>query len=138
MDIDVLVDDEEICRISLFSDKVPQIEAEIRKRMPIRGLAQHGKLVGQMVFFTVPIVAPWENRFQTEDIPKARGDKGGRGAVCFYNPRQQICLVYGNDLAAEPLPISYVGEITEGLDRLEVIGMRTWLKQGAMIELRAA
>ena len=72
------------------------------------------------------------------DRPESRAvaSKGeATGAVCFYNPRQQFCVVYGNDVADENLQISYVGEIVEGFVEMKLVGMECWLQQGQLVEL---
>ena len=136
MILDLTVDGSPTCQIQLFADKVPAIISALKPRLPLQALLQHAKLSGQMVFFTIPLVLPWQNYYTTEQGSELRGGKGhDRGAVCFYNPRQQLCIVYGDDLAAEPLGMSYIGEVVSGADRLEVVGMRTWLRQGSLVEI---
>jgi len=131
------VANEPICVIEVWEDKVPNLVKELRAKLPMKSILQHGKLIGDMVFFTMPIVAPWENKFKTEDVGKMRRQKYGKatGSVCFYSPRQQFCVVYGDDTAEEPLPISYIGEIIEGDLQLRVTGLETWFDQGRVIEL---
>ena len=126
------------CTIQVFEDKVPRIAAELRAQLPQRGILQHGKIVGEMVFWTMPIVAPWENVYLTEQVgAMRRAEKGhARGSVCWYNPRQQFCVVYGDDLADEPLQISYIGEVVEGELELALAGHRNWLQQGQVVGLR--
>jgi hypothetical protein len=98
------------------------------------------KLLGDLIFFTLPIVAPWENRYLTEDVGRERKAKYGTpaGAVCFYSPRQQFCVVYGDDASDEPLPISYIGEVIEGQLELKVAGLETWFDQSRIVELKIA
>lgn len=45
---------------------------------------QHGKLLGDLVFFSLPIVAPWENMYLTEQVGRMRREATGAatGAVC--------------------------------------------------------
>jgi hypothetical protein len=131
------VDDRPVCTIEVWEDKVPQLAQVLRETLPKRAVLQHGKIVGEMVFFTMPIVAPWENCYLTEEVGAMRREaKGGAGgAVCFYNPRQQFCVVYGDDVADEPLKISYIGEVVEGELELALVGTRTWLRQGRIVEL---
>jgi hypothetical protein len=131
------VDGKQACIIEIWEDKVPQFAAVLREKLPIQSVLQHGKLVGDMVFFTTPFVSPWENMFLTEDIGRLRRKETGEatGAVCFYNPRQQFCVVYGNDVADENLQISYVGEIVEGFVEMKLVGMECWLQQGQLVEL---
>jgi hypothetical protein len=132
------VDKVDTCTIQIFEDKVPWITQELRASLPQDGILQHGKIVGEMVFWTMPIVAPWENVFLTEEVgAMRRAEKGyARGSVCWYNPRQQFCVVYGDDLADEPLKISYIGEVVEGELELALAGHRNWLQQGQIVGLR--
>jgi hypothetical protein len=125
------------CIIEIWEEKVPQFAAVLREKLPMQSVLQHGKLVGDMVFFTTPFVSPWENMFLTEEIGRERRKAKGEatGAVCFYNPRQQFCIVYGDDVADENLKISYVGEIVEGFTETKLVGMECWLQQGRIIEL---
>lgn len=134
------VDDVDTCTIEVFEDKVPQIAAVLKEQLPQRGILQHGKIIGEMVFWTMPIVAPWENVYRTEEVgAMRRAEKGhARGSVCWYNPRQQFCVVYGDDLADEPLRISYIGEVVEGELELALAGHRNWLQQGQVVGLRIA
>jgi hypothetical protein len=138
MQLIMSVDDVDTCVIDVFEEKVPQIAAELRKNLPQKSILQHGKIIGEMVFWTMPIVAPWENKYLTEDVGALRrAEKGhARGSVCWYNPRQQFCVVYGDDLADEPLPISYIGEVVEGELELALAGHRNWLQQGQVVGLR--
>ena len=131
------VEGEEACIIEVWEDKVPNIAKVFRENLPMKSVLQHSKLLGDMVFFTTPFVAPWENMFLTEDVGKVRRkEKGGAaGAVCFYNPRQQVCIVYGDDVADEPLKISYIGEIVDGAMKMKLVGLECWLQQGKVIEL---
>ncbi len=128
----------DVCTIEVWEDKVPKLAKELREKLPMVTMLQHGKLIGDMVFFTLPIVAPWENRYLTQEVGKERREKFGSsaGSVCFYSPRQQFCVVYGDDTADEPLPISYIGEVIEGKLELKVAGIETWFDQGRTVELR--
>ncbi|WP_110947358.1 DUF3830 family protein [Pseudomonas bohemica] len=134
------VEGQSICLIEIWEDKVPNLAKIFREKLPLQSSLQHGKLLGDLVFFTLPIVAPWENRYLTQDVGRERIAKTGHaaGAVCFYSPRQQLCIVYGDDVSAEPLPISYIGEVIEGALQLKVTGMETWFEQGALVELEIA
>jgi hypothetical protein len=140
MQLKMSVAREPVCTIEVWEDKVPQLAGVLRSTLPQQGILQHGKIVGDMVFWTVPIVAPWENCYLTEEVGRMRrAEKGhARGAVCFYNPRQQFCVVYGDDVADEPLKISYIGEVVQGELELALAGMRTWLDQGRLVELEIA
>jgi len=134
------VDDRDICEIEVWEDVVPGIAAQLRGNLPQRSILQHGKIIGDMVFWTMPIVAPWENVFRTEEVGAMRRAAKGhaRGSVCWYNPRQQFCVVYGDDLADEPLKISYIGEVVSGELQLALAGYANWLQQGQLVGLRLA
>ena len=138
MKLAMLVADKPICIIEVWEDKVPNLAAVRREKLPMTSMLQHGKLIGDMVFFTMPVVAPWENKYKTEQVGKMRREKYGEvtGAVCYYSPRQQFCVVYGDDTADEPLPISYIGVVVEGALQLRVTGLETWFDQGRTVELR--
>lgn len=137
MHLIMTVDGERVCRMRVFDDLVPNIAAALAEQLPQKGILQHGKIVGDMVFWTMPIVAPWENVYLTEEVGRMRiAEKGhARGSVCWYSPRQQFCVVYGDDLADEPLKISYIGEVVEGELELALVGHRNWLQQGQIVEL---
>jgi len=132
------VDGVDTCTIQVFEDKVPGITKALREQLPQSSILQHGKIIGEMVFWTMPIVAPWENVMRTEEVGALRRKELGhaRGSVCWYNPRQQFCVVYGDDLADEPLRISYIGEVVEGELELALAGHRNWLQQGQVVALR--
>jgi hypothetical protein len=140
MKLTMRVDDKPVCTIEVWDDKVPQLVGVLRETLPQKSILQHGKIVGDMVFFTMPIVAPWENCYLTEEVGAMRREEKGRvsGAVCFYNPRQQFCVVYGDDVADEPLKISYIGEVVDGELELALAGTQTWLEQGKLVELDLA
>lgn len=131
------VADKKICVIEVWEDKVPNLAKVLREKLPLKSVLQHGKLIGDMVFFTLPIVTPWENKYLTQDVGKLRHEQYGEvtGAVCYYSPRQQMCVVYGDDTADEPLPISYIGQVIEGKLELRVTGLETWFDQGRTVEL---
>ncbi|MFM2477066.1 hypothetical protein ABTQ23_07400 [Celerinatantimonas sp. MCCC 1A17872] len=130
----------DICSIKVWEDKVPMLAKELKDKLPMKTMLQHGKLIGDMVFFTLPIVAPWENKYLTQEVGAERKAKYGSsaGSVCFYSPRQQFCVVYGDDTAEEPLPISYIGEVIDGSLELKVLGIETWTNQARVLELRVA
>jgi len=140
MQLSLIVDGVDVCRIEVWEDKVPNLAATLREKLPQKSTLQHGKLIGDMVFFTLPIVAPWENMYLTEEVGRMRRKEKGEatGAVCFYSPRQQFCIVYGDDTADEPLQISYIGEVVEGSLQMRLVGLETWLKQGSIVELAVA
>ncbi|GAB3596618.1 hypothetical protein [Microbacterium tumbae] len=131
------VDDVKVCTIQVFDELVPGIAAALAEQLPQKGILQHGKIIGDMVFWTMPIVAPWENVYLTEEVGAMRRKEKGyaRGSVCWYSPRQQFCVVYGDDLAEEPLKISYIGEVIEGELELALVGHRNWLQQGQIVSL---
>jgi len=137
MKLTMKIDGKKTCQIEVWEDKVPHLAQALRDALPQKSILQHGKIVGDMVFFTMPIVAPWENCYLTEEVGAMRRSEKGhtRGAVCFYNPRQQFCVVYGDDVADEPLKISYIGEVVDGELELALAGTQTWLEQGKLVEL---
>ncbi|CRL46154.1 hypothetical protein SGGMMB4_04526 [Sodalis glossinidius str. 'morsitans'] len=137
MKLRINVAGEPVCLIKVWEDKVPNLAKELRAKLPMKSVLQHGKLIGDMVFFTMPIVAPWENKYKTEEVGKLRREKYGKatGSVRFYSPRQQFCVVYGDDTAEEPLPISYIGEVIDGALELRVTGLETYFDQGRVVEL---
>lgn len=132
------VDDTDVCVLEIFEDKVPTVAAELRRVLPHRSVMQHGKIIGEMVFWTMPVVAAWENDYLTEEVGRLRTEEVGHpgGAVCFYSPRQQFCVTYGDDLADEPLRISYIGQVVEGATELALAGTRNWIRQGQVAGLR--
>ncbi|MBB5163228.1 cyclophilin-like fold protein [Mycobacterium sp. AZCC_0083] len=140
MELKFIVAGKDVCRINVWEDKVPNLAKTLRDKLPMKTTLQHGKLIGDMVFFTLPVVAPWENMYRTEEVGQMRRAEKGEatGAVCFYSPRQQFCIVYGDDTADEPLQISYIGEIVSGALEMRLVGLETWLKQGAIVELAVA
>ncbi|ODN71061.1 hypothetical protein [Methylobrevis pamukkalensis] len=123
MRVRLKVDGEEACQFEVWEDKVPNIAALFREKLPVKSTLQHGKLIGDMVFFVTPFIAPWENMYLTQDVGRMRREATGHsaGAVCFYGPRQQLCVVYGDDTAEEPLKISYIGEIVEGHLKMKLV-----------------
>ncbi|MDJ0933719.1 hypothetical protein [Breoghania sp.] len=80
------VEGKEICKIEVFEDKCPIIAKELREKLPLKTMLQHGKLNGDLIFFTLPIVALWENKYLTGDLGKERKKEKGTtaGIVCFY------------------------------------------------------
>ncbi|SNQ45815.1 conserved hypothetical protein [Frankia canadensis] len=140
MELRFTVNGVDACRIEVWEDKVPNLAATLREKLPMKSTLQHGKLIGDMVFFTLPVVAAWENMYRTEEVGRMRREETGEatGAVCFYSPRQQFCIVYGDDTADEPLRISYIGEVVKGSLEMRLVGLETWLRQGAIVELAVA
>ncbi|MEI4472122.1 DUF3830 family protein [Frigidibacter sp. MR17.24] len=140
MQLVLSVDGTDICRMEIWEDKAPQLCAQFREKLPMKSMLQHAKLNGDLIFFTLPLVAPWENKYLTQDVGRERIAKYGKvaGAVCFYSPRQQFCINYGEDTTEEPLPISYIGEVIEGEMALKLTGYETWADQSRVVELRIA
>lgn len=136
MKLQIKVEGEDVAVAEVWEDKVPVLAEKIREALPISSIIAHGKIVGDLLQIPTRIMAPWENIYYPEDFGPEREETKGevRGALSFYSPRQQLSIVYGNDLASEPLPVSSIGEVTEGHDKLELIGMRCWLEPGATIE----
>ncbi len=121
--VEIMIDNERIV-VELYVDKAPLICNLILDNLPVEGTVQHAKLNGQLFFATLPFTTPFEN--------KCPGGALKHGDVAFYNPRNQLCFLYGVG-TDEPLPISHIGRIVEGLDRVEIIGMRNWMKQGSRL-----
>ena len=90
----------DVCVLEIWEDKVPRLAAALRERLPITSIAQHGKIVGDLLFFSLPWDLPAENVSPLQDISRQRRQQKGTasGAVCFYHPRQQICIYYSDDL----------------------------------------
>jgi hypothetical protein len=137
MKIQFTLDGEDAAVIEVWEDKVPQLAEKIREALPFSTYLQHGKLTGDLLLMQTKILADWENIFYPEDLAAQRAQEQAeiRGAVSYYGPRQQISIMYGNDIPPEPLPVSAIGRVIEGADSLELIGLRTWLKPGAKVWL---
>src|SRR5690348_16406811 len=60
MQLRMKVDEKPVCTIEVWEDKVPQLTEVLKHSLPQKSILQHGKIVGDMVFWTMPIVAPWE------------------------------------------------------------------------------
>jgi hypothetical protein len=131
------LDDEDLAVIEIWEDKIPQLAQKIRDALPFSTYLQHGKLTGDLLLMQTKILADWENIFYPEDLTAQRQAENTeiRGAVSYYGPRQQISIMYGNDVPPEPLPVSAIGQVVEGKDKLELIGLRTWLEPGARVWL---
>jgi hypothetical protein len=131
---------EDVCQIEIWEQKVPNLARAIREIVPLQSMLQHGKLVGDLLFFPTPILSSWENVYMPVDFGPQRLKEKGKiaGAVSFYCPRQQISIVYGEDLAAEPLPVSAIGEVIDGHDKLAVVGNRCWFEPGERVVLSLA
>ncbi len=137
MDIDVSVEGEHICLIALLHEKAPNLCRQLMDALPVRGRITHAKLSGSVLFFTLPFIAPWENFFLFEEVPSQRKEGTNRGAVCVNNASQHLCIAYNQQVISEPLGMSYIGDVVEGLDKLENVGLRSWLRQGYKIQLTA-
>lgn len=131
------LDGDDVAVIDIWEDKVPELAAKIRDALPFATYLQHGKLTGDLLLMQTKILADWENIFYPEDLAAEVEASGTeiRGAVSYYGPRQQISIMYGNDIPPEPLPVSAIGWIVEGADQLESIGMRTWQEPGMRVWL---
>lgn len=137
MKIGFNLDGEDVAVIEVWEDKVPELAQKIREALPFATYLQHGKLTGDLLLMQTKILADWENIFYPEDLAAEVASAGTeiRGAVSYYGPRQQISIMYGNDIPPEPLPVSAIGWVVEGADQLELIGMRTWQEPGMRVWL---
>lgn len=126
---------EDIAVIEIWEDKVPELAEKIRESLPFATYLQHGKLTGDLLLMQTKILADWENIFYPEDLAAEVAEQGTeiRGAVSYYGPRQQISIMYGNDIPPEPLPVSAIGWVVEGADKLELIGIKTWIEPGTRV-----
>ena len=127
----------DLCTVEIWDKKVPSAAEALRRHGPITSILQHGKIVGDLVFFSLPFVLPPENAFPLQEIVRARRrDLGSAaGAVCFYSSRQQICIYYGDDLCDEPFEISYIGEIVAGGMDMRLAALECWSHPGQRITL---
>jgi len=130
-------DGQDVAVIEIWEDKVPEIAAKLREALPFPTYLQHGKLTGDLLLMQTKILCDWENIFYPEDMSELLGseDVEVRGSVSYYGPRQQISIMYGNDVPPEPLPVSGIGRVVEGADALELIGLKTWLEPGMRVVL---
>ncbi|MCG2799570.1 MAG: hypothetical protein L6367_13670 [Cellulomonas sp.] len=137
MKINLNLAGEGVAVIEIWEDRVPLIAAKLREALPFPTYLQHGKLTGDLLLMQTKILADWENIFYPEDLADdaAAGTAEVRGSVSYYGPRQQLSIMYGDDIPPEPLPVSGIGRVIEGADRLELIGLRTWLEPGARVVL---
>ena len=135
MKLNFNVEGEDVAILEVWEDKVPALAKKIREALPFSTFLQHGKIAGDLLLMQTKIMAAWENTYYPQDFGPARQKSKGevRGALSFYGPRQQMSIVYGNDLASEPLPVSSIGEVIEGHDKLELIGTKAWLEPGARV-----
>lgn len=123
--VEVMIDDERFV-FELFVEQAPKICGMILDNLPVEGTVQHAKLNGQLIFATLPFSCEFEN--------KCRGGDLKTYDVAYYNPRNQLCILYGVG-TDEPLPISHIGRIVEGMDRIELVGMRNWMTQGSRLKI---
>lgn len=131
------LDGKDVAVIEVWEDKVPGLAKTIRNALPFSTYLQHGKLTGDLLLMQTKFLSDWENIFYPEDLAAEVAEAGTeiRGAVSYYGPRQQISIMYGNDIPPEPLPVSAIGWVVEGADQLEMIGMRTWEEPGLRVWL---
>ena len=137
MKIGFNVEGENVAVIEIWEDKVPLLAQKIRDALPFSTYLQHGKLTGDLLLMQTKILADWENMFYPEDLAaEADGEPlEAAGVVSYYGPRQQISIMYGNDIPPEPLPVSGIGRVIEGAENLEVIGLKTWIEPGMKVWL---
>jgi hypothetical protein len=137
MKLNFNLDGKDVAVIEIWEDKAPAVAAKIRESLPFSTYLQHGKLTGDLLLMQTKFLADWENIFYPEDLAAEVASAGTeiRGAVSYYGPRQQISIMYGNDIPPEPLPVSAIGQVVEGMDQLEMIGMKTWLEPGTRVWL---
>jgi len=64
---------------------------------------------------------------------RAQG-KSAKARSLLYGPRQQFAIAYGEDLADEPLPISYIAS-GRRRSQARLVGTQCWLQQGKKVEL---
>ena len=131
------LDGEDVAVIEIWDEKVPQLAEKIREALPFSTYLQHGKLTGDLLLMQTKILADWENMFYPEDLATEaeEGPMEVSGTVSYYGPRQQISIMYGNDIPPEPLPVSGIGRVIEGAEKLEMIGLRTWIEPGMKVWL---
>lgn len=123
--IEIKIDDIRIVA-ELFVDKAPEICNMILNNPGQTAVIQHAKLNGQLFFGTLPYSCGFEN--------KCRGGDLVLDDLAYYNPRNQLCFLYGKG-TDEPLPISKIGRIVEGLEGMKVVGIKNWLNQGSMMTI---
>ncbi len=128
----------DVCRIEVWADKVPLVADALRQLLPVTSIAQHGKIVGDLLYFSLPVALPSQNALPLQDICRLRRRQTGSagGSVCLYGPRQQICVYYGDDLADEPFELSYIGEIVQGATEMQLAAMQCWTSPGEIVTLR--
>ncbi len=50
MKLKMAVAGKDVCTIEVWEDKVPKLAKELREKLPMVTMLQHGKLIGDMVF----------------------------------------------------------------------------------------
>lgn len=134
MKIRMKVEGEDVCVLEIWEEKVPRVAAAIRRILPFTTTLQHGKLTGDLLLIQTTIVEAWENVWYPENIREGRQAARGKisGAVSFYPPRQQISIIYNDEVPAEPLPVSSIGEVIEGMENVVKSG------RGVLVRSRSA
>lgn len=127
----------DIAVIEVWEDKCPTVAAKLRECLPMSTYLQHGKLTGDLLLMQTKFLCDWENIFYPEDLiaEVGEGNVQASGVVSYYGPRQQISIMYGNDIPPEPLPVSSIGRVIEGAEHLEAIGQKTWIEPGMKVVL---
>ncbi len=134
----MIVAGEPVGVLEIWEDKVPNVSAKIRALLPFVTTMQHGKLTGDLLLMQTPIVEAWENVFYPDEefvAERKAANEGDVGMpVSFYPPRQQISILYG-PFPMEPLPVSAIGQVVAGHERIKAIAMECWFDPGQQIEL---
>lgn len=140
MKIRVKVEGEDVCVLEIWEEKAPRVAAAIERLLPFTTTLQHGKLTGDLLLIQTTIVEAWENVWYPEDVREGRQEAKGKicGAVSFYPPRQQISIIYNEDVPAEPMPVSSIGEVIEGMENVIRVGTECWFDPGQRVELSLA
>ena len=118
--------------IELLEDEAPKTCEGILKALPVHNSeARHARFGGQEFYTHLRVgEAGPENQ-----VKRARGDVA-------FNPDPDWCalIIYYGDSLAEPRPgghyFNKVGRITSGLEELEAVGERIWLKGAENLSLR--
>lgn len=134
MKLKLAIREKHVCTINVWADRYPQTARRLTEALPVTTIAQHGKIVGDLLYLGIPVVMPLEKPMLLQDICKERRRQTGSaaGAVCFYGPRQQICIYYGDDVANEPFELSWIGEIEEGLTAIQLAAIQCWVSPGEL------
>lgn len=134
----MIVAGETVGVLEIWEDKAPNVSAKIKALLPFVTTLQHGKLTGDLLLMQTPIVEAWENVFYPDEefIEKRKAvNEGDVGMpVSFYPPRQQISILYG-PFPMEPLPVSAIGQVIDGHDRIKAIAAACWFDPGELVEL---